>query len=160
MQNQSPILINPSFNFGLLSIFSFWLQGIPSCPVSVDVLRSYLPDLGCWNLSADKEGGGIEDTPAAANNNNNHIIIGDLGSGGNQKDHFGPNLTPLHRFYKQQQQRKMPGFRGRRGLCGCFQVSTVFIFFFVSFDFAMTRKFSIFLLYLLAAGIARRHSNP
>lgn len=91
------------------------------------MLRSHLPDLGCWNLSSDKEGGGTEDTPAAANNNNNHIIIGDLGNSGNQKDHFGPNLTPLHRFYKQQQQRKMPGFRGRRGLCGCFQVSAIYV---------------------------------
>lgn len=110
----------------LYYLFSFWLQGIPSCPVSLDVLRSHLPNLGCWILSPDKEGGGTEDTPAAANNNN-HIIIGDLGSGGNQKDHFGQNLTPLHRFYKQQQQRKMPGFRGRRGLCGCFQVSCNFL---------------------------------
>lgn len=32
--------------------------------------------------------------------------------------------TPLQKFYRhQQQQRKMPGFRGKSGWCGCFQVS-------------------------------------
>lgn len=92
--------------------------------MNLDVLRSHLPDLGCWNLSADKKGScETEDTPAAVYNNNHIIIGGDLGSGRNQKEHFGTNLTPLHRFYKEQQQKKMPGFRGRRGLCGCFQVS-------------------------------------
>lgn len=36
----------------------------------------------------------------------------------------GSNPTTLHRFYKAQ--RKMPGFRGRRGLCGCLQVNINF----------------------------------
>ncbi|XP_037934330.1 disheveled-associated activator of morphogenesis 1 isoform X2 [Teleopsis dalmanni] len=29
--------------------------------------------------------------------------------------------TPLQKFYRNQQQKKMPAFRGRRGWCGCFQ---------------------------------------
>ncbi|XP_053951305.1 disheveled-associated activator of morphogenesis 1 isoform X2 [Anastrepha ludens] len=29
--------------------------------------------------------------------------------------------TPLQKFYRHQQQKKMPAFRGRRGWCGCFQ---------------------------------------
>lgn len=84
--------------------------------MSLEAIRSHLPDLGCWSTSPEKEEG------AADGANNNNFIVGDLGA--SQKDQFGPNLTPLHQFYKQQQQRtKMPGFRGRRGLCGCFQVS-------------------------------------
>ena len=31
--------------------------------------------------------------------------------------------TPLQKFYRHQQQKKMPAFRGRRGWCGCFKVS-------------------------------------
>lgn len=79
-----------------------------------------MPYLGyCLNFSDDKN---EQHTDEDNNTNNNNFVIGDLY--GNQKDQFGPNLTPLHRFYREQQQRKkMPGFRGRRGLCGCLQVS-------------------------------------
>lgn len=118
----------------MIFLHFFRLQGIPSCPLSLDLFRSHLPHFGCWNLSCEKQRTSVDDTqeqdtPAAVNNNN-HIIVGDLGSseaGGAQKDHFGPNFTPLHRFYKQQQQRRMPGFRGRRGLCGCFQVCSEYV---------------------------------
>lgn len=73
----------------------------------------------CLNFSDDKN---EQHSNEDSNTNNNNFVIGDLY--GNQKDQFAPNLTPLHRFYREQQQRKkMPGFRGRRGLCGCFQVS-------------------------------------
>lgn len=101
-------------------MFSFLLQGLPSCPVSLEALRSHLPYLGyCLNFSDDKSDQHSDDDN---NTNNNNFVIGELY--GNQKDQFAPNLTPLHRFYREQQQRKkMPGFRGRRGLCGCFQVS-------------------------------------
>lgn len=94
------------------------LQGLPSCPVSLDVLRSHLPYLGyCLNFSDDKNEAHTDDDNTTNNNNNLY---------GNQKDQFAPNLTPLHRFYREQQQRKkMPGFRGRRGLCGCLQVSYI-----------------------------------
>lgn len=87
----------------------------------MEALRSHLPYLGyCWNFDKDDQNT-ADDTNNA--NNNNNFVIGDLY--GSQKDQFTPNLTPLHRFYKQQQQRKkMPGFRGRRGLCGCFQVKS------------------------------------
>lgn len=36
--------------------------------------------------------------------------------------------TPLQKFYRHQQQKKMPAFRGRRGWCGCFQASSWKIF--------------------------------
>lgn len=99
--------------------FCYSLQGLPSCPVSLEVLRSHLPYLGyCLNFSDDKGEPRTDDDNTFTNNNNNNNLYG------NQKDQFAPNLTPLHRFYREQQQRKkMPGFRGRRGLCGCFQVS-------------------------------------
>lgn len=99
--------------------FIILLQGLPSCPVSLEALRSHLPYLGyCLSFSENEKS---EQRPDDDNTTNNNTIIGDLY--GNQKDQFGPNLTPLHRFYREQQQRKkMPGFRGRRGLCGCFQV--------------------------------------
>lgn len=102
-------------------LFYFIFQGLPSCPVSLEALRSHLPYLGyCLNFSDDKSEQHSDDDNNT--NNNNNFVIGDLY--GNQKDQFAPNLTPLHRFYREQQQRKkMPGFRGRRGLCGCFQVS-------------------------------------
>ncbi|XP_055684371.1 disheveled-associated activator of morphogenesis 1 isoform X1 [Lutzomyia longipalpis] len=38
---------------------------------------------------------------------------------GGQGANTSGNLTALHRFYKAN--RKMPAFRGRRGLCGCLQ---------------------------------------
>lgn len=106
----------------LLFFLHYSLQGLPSCPVSLEALRSHLPYLGyCLNFSEDKNEPRTDDDNNTTNNNNN-FVIGDLY--GNQKDQFTPNLTPLHRFYREQQQRKkMPGFRGRRGLCGCFQVS-------------------------------------
>lgn len=101
------------------------MQGLPSCPVSLEALRSNLPYLGyCWNLADDKNDQQSTDDDNNTNNNNNFVIINDIY--GNPKDQFGTNLTPLHRFYKEQQQRKkMPGFRGRRGLCGCFQVNEI-----------------------------------
>lgn len=37
----------------------------------------------------------------------------------------GTKETPLQKFYRHQQQKKMPAFRGRRGWCGCFQVSVL-----------------------------------
>ena len=37
--------------------------------------------------------------------------------------------TPLQKFYRHQQQKKMPAFKGRRGWCGCFQVSFCFCVF-------------------------------
>lgn len=100
-------------------MFFLLLQGLPSCPVSLDVLRSHLPYLGyCLNFSDDKNETHTDDDNST--NNNNKLY-------GNQKDQFAPNLTPLHRFYREQQQRrKMPGFRGRRGLCGCLQVSFIY----------------------------------
>lgn len=111
------IFFSHSFN-DFISFFHS--QGLPSCPVSLEALRSHLPYLGyCLNFSDDKN---EQHTDEDNNTNNNNFVIGDLY--GNQKDQFGPNLTPLHRFYREQQQRKkMPGFRGRRGLCGCLQVS-------------------------------------
>lgn len=101
----------------LIDFNSYSLQGLPSCPVSLEVLRSHLPYLGyCLSFSDDKNESHTDDDNNTTNNNNNNLY-------GNQKDQFGPNLTPLHRFYREQQQRKkMPGFRGRRGLCGCLQV--------------------------------------
>lgn len=33
--------------------------------------------------------------------------------------------TPLQKFYRHQQQKKMPAFRGKRGWCGCFQVISI-----------------------------------
>lgn len=108
-------------NFLLTVLFSFISQGIPTCPVTLEALRSHLPDLSCWGLPPAK--GDSEEVAGNNNNNsinnNNNIITNDF-FGASEKDHT--NLTPLHRFYKQQQQRKMPVFRGRRGLCGCFQV--------------------------------------
>lgn len=88
-------------------------QGLPSCPNFVE-LRSRLPELSCWGLPHLNEKGDIED--ASGNNNN----TSHLNNNGNH------TATPLHKFYKQQ--RKMPGFRGRRGLCGCFQVNYRSIF--------------------------------
>lgn len=90
-------------------------QGLPSCP-SFGELRSRLPELGCWSLPHVNEKGDIEE---ATGNNNNHP-----NTNGNH------TATPLHKFYKQQ--RKMPGFRGRRGLCGCFQVSWYWYLIFTS----------------------------
>lgn len=83
-------------------------QGLPSCPNFVE-LRSRLPELSCWGLPHLNEKGDLEEV-SGNNNNTSH-----LNNNGNHPS------TPLHKFYKQQ--RKMPGFRGRRGLCGCFQVS-------------------------------------
>lgn len=110
-----------NFIFIFLLFFFFYLQGIPSCPVSLEALRSHLPYLGyCWNFANEKDDQRSTDDDTNTNNNNNFVIHDIYG---NQKDQFTTNLTPLHRFYKEQQQRKkMPGFRGRRGLCGCFQV--------------------------------------
>lgn len=106
-------------NFTFFDLFS--LQGIPSCPVNFEALRSHLPDLGCFAVEPEKEGNITSDPSSIGCNNNNNFIVSDV-DGASQKDQF--NLTPLHRFYKQQQQqKKMPGFRGRRGLCGCLQVS-------------------------------------
>lgn len=104
-----------------LKYFFYSLQGLPSCPVSLEALRSHLPYLGyCLNFSDEKNERTDDDSNT---NNNNNFVISDLY--GNQKEQFAPNLTPLHRFYREQQQRKkMPGFRGRRGLCGCFQVNS------------------------------------
>lgn len=112
------IIIMRAFN--IVFFFHLYLQGLPSCPVSLEALRSHLPYLGyCLNFSEDKNEQRTDDDNNT--NNNNNFVISDLY--GNQKDQFAPNLTPLHRFYREQQQRKkMPGFRGRRGLCGCFQV--------------------------------------
>lgn len=99
-----------------ISIFVYFLlQGLPTCPVSLVALRTRLPDLSCWGLPQFLQ---KEDTEGATgNNNNNNSQHNNNNNSANSKY----SLTPLHRFYKQQ--RKMPGFRGRRGLCGCFQVS-------------------------------------
>lgn len=51
---------------------------------------------------------GGKDATASNNNNNNTDSLRE---------------TPLQKFYRHQQQKKMPAFRGRRGWCGCFQVS-------------------------------------
>lgn len=94
--------------------------------MSFEAVRSHLENFGyCWNLTDEKaeQNNPTDDATNTSNpnNNNNNFVIGEVY--GNQKDQFGPNLTPLHRFYKEHKQRnKMPGFRGRRGLCGCFQV--------------------------------------
>lgn len=78
----------------------------------------------CLNFSDDKNEPRTDDDNTTTNTNNNNNLYG------NQKDQFTPNLTPLHRFYREQQQRKkMPGFRGRRGLCGCFQVRNMKYYF-------------------------------
>lgn len=46
--------------------------------------------------------------------------------------------TPLQKFYRHQQQKKMPAFRGRRGWCGCFQVS--FFFSWLEFKYSISAK--------------------
>uniref|UniRef100_A0A1B0ATF1 Disheveled-associated activator of morphogenesis 1 n=1 Tax=Glossina palpalis gambiensis TaxID=67801 RepID=A0A1B0ATF1_9MUSC len=50
-------------------------------------------------------------------------VVG-VGVGVGGKDSSKPEAvreTPLQKFYRHQQQKKMPAFRGRRGWCGCFQ---------------------------------------
>ncbi|XP_067637402.1 disheveled-associated activator of morphogenesis 1 isoform X2 [Eurosta solidaginis] len=39
----------------------------------------------------------------------------------NKTEADGNKETPLQKFYRHQQQKKMPAFRGKRGWCGCFQ---------------------------------------
>lgn len=99
--------------------FHLLLQGIPSCPVDLTSIRSRLPDIGCWrnfpqtifdyNEKNSGDLGGIQSNKTTS----------DTLTGGKSTE------TPLQQFYKQH--RKMPGFRGRRGLCGCFQVSLTLV---------------------------------
>lgn len=112
--------------------FFFSLQGIPTCPVNLDTLRSRLPDLSCWGPPHFLRKEDFEGAAGNNNNNNNNSNSTTSSNCSTLKSNSSNNTTPLHRFYKQQ--RKMPGFRGRRGLCGCFQVKFLF-FLFISIIF-------------------------
>lgn len=90
--------------FSNLILFSFHLQGLPTCQLNLTQVRTRITEItsNCWGSDppSSKEG----EVPVNST----------------------PNTTKLQSFYKAQQ-KKMPGFRGRRGLCGCFQVSLNFI---------------------------------
>lgn len=98
--------------------------------LNLAALRSRLPELSCWNsllnchqttsISSPDGGKGSVREEASSNNNrhytNNNIIGYNFGASNSNY----PKETPLHRFYRDQQKKKMPTFR-KRGWCGCFQ---------------------------------------
>jgi hypothetical protein len=95
------------------------LQGLPACPINLETLRTRLPEIKCWGLPHLCKNINLNNDGATGNYNNNIT---------------NPNLTntasattvPLnHKFHRRH--KKMPAFRGRRGWCGCFQVSRLCI---------------------------------
>ncbi|XP_061390121.1 disheveled-associated activator of morphogenesis 1 [Musca vetustissima] len=107
-------------------------------------LKARLPELNClhslqryWQNSQQSGGGdnpndptsgiGKDDSCGTGGGNSfyaNNILGYTFGYTFNGKDSAkGEDVreTPLQKFYRHQQQKKMPAFRGRRGWCGCFQ---------------------------------------
>lgn len=99
-------------------------------------LKARLPELNClhslqryFNTDDDDAGGAsTQKSKEEGSNYTNNILGYNFGCKSNGFTSYTtdyPNLkeTPLQKFYRAQQQKKMPAFRGRRGWCGCFQVS-------------------------------------
>lgn len=74
--------------------------------------------------TANKDDGGVSNS-FYANNILGYTFGYQFGGKDTQGNGKGEPVreTPLQKFYRHQQQKKMPAFRGRRGWCGCFQVS-------------------------------------
>lgn len=100
-------------------------------------LKARLPELNClhslqryWQHNSG--GGGDANDPASGQKDDggnsfyaNNILgytFGYTFSGKDSSKSEAARETPLQKFYRHQQQKKMPAFRGRRGWCGCFQV--------------------------------------
>ena len=136
-----------SVSLSLLSIF----QGIPTCPINLATLRTRLPDLGSWSLphickeAVTNSGGTTTPEGTSGNYSSNitatadafyqpttvpgslHTVVPANGTAvtvqPTAQQHY--HQTNLHKHYKAH--KKMPAFRGRRGWCGCLQVSTGYI---------------------------------
>ncbi|XP_054088534.1 disheveled-associated activator of morphogenesis 1 isoform X2 [Zeugodacus cucurbitae] len=108
-------------------------------------LKARLPELNClhslqryWQQQQQQQG-----QQQHCENIDSDILTGSQSdeSGGDKSSYYTTNIlgctisypfgkepktngvkeTPLQKFYRHQQQKKMPAFRGRRGWCGCFQ---------------------------------------
>ncbi|XP_055914842.1 disheveled-associated activator of morphogenesis 1 isoform X2 [Eupeodes corollae] len=86
-------------------------------------LRTRLQDFNCLNSlqryvnTNDRANKTNDDSTGSRNNYASNILEYNY-------EQTNPNHqkeTPLHKFYRAQQQKKMPAFRGKRGWCGCFQ---------------------------------------
>ena len=111
-------LTNISFYIILTILYS--LQGLPTCPINLTSIRSHLPEINCW--------GSLPHLFKEVTNNN-ESVTGNYNTGFSNKSVLSPsgphpisgaNPHKFHKYHKTH--RKMPGFRGRRGWCGCLQV--------------------------------------
>ncbi len=104
------------------------LQGLPSCPINIESIRSSLPEIKCWGSlphlfkeATNTNSEGISGNYNANITNNNNTLAAPITPTTNL-----PNPHKFHKFHKAH--KKMP-FRGRRGWCGCLQVSSALYFY-------------------------------
>lgn len=120
----------------LHSIQRYLQQHHNSVSSNVSIARDHAPTVlnATSNSSSAICVGDTSDTAATGNSSSSsfyfHNILGYTFSnpftGAStkiSKEDSTKDETPLQKFYRHQQQKKMPGFRGRSGWCGCFQVS-------------------------------------
>lgn len=126
--------------------FSFLsLQGLPSCPISLETIRSHLPDISSWTL-ANIFKDTSEPSEATINSYNKNIqtVCSRIENSCELTENSihingtvhnitaAPGVVPIYKIppknlattaAKTNSGKKMPAFRGRRGWCGCLKVS-------------------------------------
>ncbi|XP_055541574.1 disheveled-associated activator of morphogenesis 1 isoform X1 [Wyeomyia smithii] len=79
--------------------------GIPTCPITLDTIRTRLPDIGSWRLPhVCKEAVTTNNNNSSSNNNNNPSTCGNGGLEGGTTGNYSTNLTTAasDAFYQPQ----------------------------------------------------------
>lgn len=114
-------------------VFILLLQNLPTCPISLIAIRAHLPEISCWEswphwfkeaAANGGAGGGGGDSGVIGNYNSNIVVSTNNTS---QQEPVVITTVPTasnHKFHKYHRANRKMTFRGgRRGWCGCLQVS-------------------------------------